>query len=318
MSTDVKDEKPVVKEPVDDAIVVDDQQKAETSHKELVGKVSKMLGRDEWGDQKDDAKSGVTDEPDPVSTAAETKTEETPTDEKSEVEPVGADLQARAEKAGLTSEQAEKLHQNGLLEETLAAFDRTLVERFQAEKSEEKKPDVKSEEEETDSSKTEETPDLDPDIYDEEIVKRDKYHKQRIDSLESQLEMLLQEREDAFEEWFDGVLTEMGYDTKDEEKCQRTFKAYKGLCEANDISPEKRDKALAERAHAAMFPEDVKRKTQTETVKRLRDAEGKFLPPSNPKGAPPQREMTPDESHDALVSNVTSYLKKQGVQMSGL
>ena len=305
MSTDIK-------EPVDDATVVDDELQKETSHKELVDKVSKALGRDEWGDEKDDAKSSVTDEPEPVSTAAETK-EETPSEPKDEKPALSKDLQSRAEKAGFTTELAERLHQGGQLEETLAAFDRTVAERFQTEKSEEKS-DTK---EVVEDSGQEEMPELDPDIYDEEIVKRDRYHKSRIDALEGQLEMLLQDRQEAFEGWFDGVLGEMGYDIKDEEKCQRTFKAYKGLCEANDVSPEKRDKAMVERAHAAMFPEEVKKSHQQETINRLRDAEGKFLPSSRPSGSPPQRDMTDAEAHDQLVSNVTSYLKKNGVQLNG-
>lgn len=321
MSTDTQTANTKVEEPVDDAVVVDDEQKQETSRQELVDKVAKALGRDEWGDKADDAKSGVTDEPDspkgdPVSTAAETPEEtkeETPSEPKDEKPALSNDLQSRAEKAGFTTELAEQLHQNGQLEATLAAFDKTMVERFQAEKPEEKEPVVEAEVE-----AEEEMPELDPDIYDEEIVKRDRYHKQRIDSLESQLETLLQDRQDAFEGWFDGALGEMGYDIKDEQKCQKTFKAYKGLCEANDVSPEKRDKALLERAHAAMYPEDVKKQHQQETVNRLRDAEGKFLSPSRSSGEPPQRDMTEEESHDQLVSKVTSYLKKKNVQMSGL
>ena len=318
MSTDTK-----VKEPVDDAVVVNDEERAETSHKELVGKVSKMLNRDEWGDEKSDAKSGVTDEPDPVSTAAETKeTPPEPKDKEPEAKdetpaqgdaPISDDMKTRAEKAGFTTELAEQLHQSGQLENTLAAFDRALVERFQA-----PKPEEKSDTQEVVEEQTEEMPELDPDIYDEEIVKRDKYHKQRIDALEAQLETLLQDREDAFEARFDGVLSELGYDIKDEEKCARTFKAYKGLCEANDVSPEKCDRSLIERAHAAMYPEDVKKRTQQETVNRLRDAEGKFLSSAKSTGAPPARDMSPEEVHDQLVSNVATYLKKSGVEMSGI
>ena len=321
MSTDVKAEpKAETKPPVDDAVVVNDEQKAETSRQELVDKVSKALGRDEWGDKKDDAKSGVTDEPNPQSTAAETKTEETPPEAKPEGEDTAkadkpaldAALQARAEKAGLSQDQAERLNQGGLLAETLTAFDKVLVERFQAEKPEKKEPVTEAEEE------TEEMPELDPDIYDEEIIKRDRYHKSRIDNLESQLEGLLQDRQDAFDGWLDGSLTELGYDIKDEQKCQKTFKAYKGLCEANDVSPEKRDKALLERAHAAMYPEDVKKQEQQATINRLRDAEGKFLSSTRTSGEPPQRDLTPDEANDQLVSKVTSYLKKKGVEMSGV
>ena len=298
MSTDTK-----VEAPVDDAVVVNDEQSAETSHEELVAKVAKAVGRDEWGDETGDATSGATDEP--------TESEETPSEVKAEDEKpaLDADLQARAEKAGFTTELAEQLHQNGQLVDTLTAFDRAFVERFQDKEPEKKEPDVKSEE----KTEAEEMPELDPDIYDEEIVKRDRHHRTRIDSLEEQIEVLIQDRQDAFEGWFDEAISEMGYDIKDEAKCQRTFKKYKALCESEDVSPEKRDKAILELAHAAAFPKEAEKQKQQQNVNSLRDAEGKFLPSSKPTGQPPQRDMTPEESHNQLVAQVTAYGKKHGV-----
>lgn len=284
----------------DDAVIVNDEEQQEKSHEELVAKVAKRVGRDEWGDSTEETPGDTPEE-----------TNETPSEETPDETPALSDvLQARAEKAGLDKELAERLHQSGQLEATLAAFDRTMVERFQAlpEKEIEPKEPIVTEDE---------LPELDPEIYDEDIVKRDRYYKQRMDQQQELIDQLLQDRQEAFDSWFDEVLTEMGYDINDTEKCQKTFKAYKGLCEANDVSPEKRDKSLAERAHAAMFPEDVKRKTQKETVDRLRDAEGKFLNTSKPKGPPPQKHLTEEDNHDQLVANVASYLKKQGVKMSG-
>lgn len=305
MSTDTK-----VEAPVDDAVLVDDQQKAETSHEELVGKVSKMLGRDEWGDEQGDAKSGVTDEPEPVSTAAETK--ETPSDE-DEKPALSKDLQSRAEKAGFTTELAEQLHQSGQLEDTLAAFDKTLVERFQTEK-----PEVKSDTKEVvEDEAKEEMPELDPDIYDEEIVKRDRHHRERIGAMEEQIEMLLQDRQDAFEGWFDESLSEMGYDIKDEAKCQRTFKKYKALCESEDVSPEKRDKDILQQAHVAAFPKEADKQKQQKLVNRMRAADGKLLPSSKNTGEPPQRDMTDEEIHKQLVANVAAKLKREGHEWNG-
>ena len=284
----------LAEEPVDDAVVVNEE--PEDNHADLVSQVAQKLGRDEYGDE-------ITETPE----SQAQDTEETP--EGDEKPALSKDLQTRAEKAGLSDELAQRLQESGQLEETLAAFDRTLIERFQA--PPEEKAETKEPVEEADK---EEYPDLDPEVYDEDIIKRDRYHKERIDLLETQLDSLLQDRQDAFENWFDGVLSELGYDVEDVDKCQSTFKAYKGLCEANGISPEKRDRALAERAHAAMFPEDVKKQTQQETVQRLRDAEGKFLPSSKPKGAPPPKQATPEETHSHLVTSVAAYLKKQGVQ----
>lgn len=307
MSTDTQTS---IEEPVDDAVVVHDEQTPEQANDDLVAKVAKKLGRDEWGNAEGDAASTVSD---PAESTEET-TEETPSEEESKDEkPVlSKDLQARAEKAGLDKDLAARLHQSGQLEDTLAAFDRTMIARFQGEPE---KPTVTKEPVEDEDQS--DLPDLDPEIYDEEIVKRDRHHKERIDMLQTQLDILLQDRQEAFENWFDGVLSELGYDIEDVEKCQRTFKAYKGLCEANDVSPEKRDRALAERAHAAMFPDEVKKRNQKETVDRLRYAEGKFLTSSKAKGAPPPKNLTPDEAHDHLVSQVTSYLKKTGAKMSG-
>ena len=69
---------------------------------------------------------------------------------------------------------------------------------------------------------------------------------------------------------------------------------------------------------AAMFPEEVFKQAQKQTVDRLRDAEGKFLSSSRSGGAPPDKAQTEEECHSQLVSNVASYLKKEGVQMSGV
>jgi hypothetical protein len=294
MSTDTQE----IQEPVDDATIVNDEQTPEQSHDELVAKVAKKLNRDEWGTDLEESEA-----------KSEDKTEETPSKKKDEKPVLSKELQARAEKAGFDKELVERLHQSGQLEDTLSAFDRLTITRTQAEpeKTETKEP-VEDQEEEY--------PDLDPDVYDEEIVKRDRYHKQRIDALQEQIDLLLSDRQYAFEQWMDGVLSELGYDIEDVEKCQKTFKAYKGLCEANGVSPEKRDKALVERAHAAMFPEEVKQQTQRETINRLRDAEGKFLS-STKSGAPPQKQLSSEESHEQLVSNVAAYLKKNGVKMNG-
>lgn len=294
------------KAPVaDDATIVHDEAAEEQAHDELVKNVAKMLGQpDEQSEQPaDDAETQVGED----SAESEQKPEE------QKPEPLSQDLAKRAEQSGLSKELAQRLHETGHLEETLAAFDRTLIERAQP--KEPSKP--KAEEERQEPQEEEEVPDLDPDVYDEAIVKRDAYHKRRLDALEAQIAELVGERQANFDHWFDGVLTEMGYDTKDEEKCQKTFRAYVGICEASGIAPESRDQGMVERAHAAMFPEDVVKKTQRQTVDRLRDAEGKFISSPKPKGAPPSKGATDEEIHDQLVSNVSSYLKEQGVQMSG-
>lgn len=307
-----EDKSPVV-EPKDDATVVHDEHDEEKAHADLVANVSKRLGRDEYGEPTV-SKSDET----PPSEAKEADDSKAQDEKKDEQKPVlSKDTLERAEKAGLSQALAESLHQSGQLDQTLAAFDRVLVERFQSTETE--KPKRRDAEPSQEDAKAEDdVPDLDPDVYDEEIVKRDKFHKQRIDQLEAKLGELLQERQEAFDNWFDGTLTELGYDIADEDKCQKTFKAYQGICQAHGIDPSSRNQQMVERAHAAMFPDEVTKKAQQQTVDRLRDAEGKFLSSSKPKGAPPSKDATDEEVHDQLVSNVTSYLRKRGVQMSGM
>ena len=284
----------------DDATVVNDELAPEKAHEDLVADVAKLIGRDEYGDD----------------TTVEATDNETPPEAeqaKDEEPALSKEILARAETAGLSKDLAENLHRNGQLEETLAAFDKVFVERFQSQQTEE----PKKREEDPPEATTEEVPELDPDIYDEEIIKRDKFHKSRIDALEARLEEVLGDRQAEFDNWFDGELAELGYDVEDTEKCAKTFKAYQGLCEAQGIAPEKRDPEMVKRAHAAMYPNEAKKQEQKQALARERDAEGKFLPSSKPKGAPPAKELTPEESHSELVGNVARYLKKQGVDMYG-
>jgi hypothetical protein len=305
----MSDETTTATEPEDDATIVHDEAAEEKAHEELVADVAKML---------DSAESEPTEQPAEEPGEKETPSEaEKPKDEKP-AEP-SEDLQARAEGAGISKELAQTLHQAGHLEETLAAFDRTLIERFQSKETETTEAKGEAPKEAPPKAEDQEdAPELDPDAYDEELVKRDAYHKRRIDALETQVELLLQDRIDAFEKRFESVLTELGYDVADQAKCQKTYKAYCGICEAYDVNPESCDEAMVKRAHAAMFPEEVFKKAQKQTVDRLRDAEGKFLPKSQPRGAPPAKDATEEEVHDKLVSDVTTYLKEQGVQMSGV
>ena len=155
-------------------------------------------------------------------------------------------------------------------------------------------------------------------MYDEDLVKRDAYQQKRMDALESRIEELLDQQQGGFDEWFDGTLTDLGCDASDDDKCQSIFKAYGAMCDAFGTSANARDKAMVKRAHAAMYPQDVFKQKQQQTVDRLRDAQGQFLSSSKSKGGPPPKGATDDEVHEQLVSDVGAYLKEQGVQMSGV
>ena len=289
------------KEPlVDEATIVHDDPVTaeEKADEEITAKVAAMLNPE--------------DTPDTESEKPAEQAEAAEGEDETEVVEIDKQLLSRANVAGLSEDLTQRLHQTGQLEETLAAFDRGLIERFQ--KEETPKEEVKPKE--APPPKDQEVPALDPETYDEAIVKRDAYQTQRIDSLEQQLQDLIRERESGFDEWMDGTLRELGVDTKDEEKCQAVFRAYGAMCDAFGAQPYARDKGMVERAHAAMYPQDVFKQKQKQTVDRLRDAQGKFLSKS-PAKAPPKKQMTPEESDNELLANVTNYLKEQGVQMSG-
>lgn len=331
MSEENKDA-PAVTEPVDDATIVHDDPVAaqEKANDELVAKVAKMLGTDEAGETEEPRVEAKPDK-------AEPDEEKPPGEEspKGDEAALSDELQSRAEGAGLSKEVAQYLHQGGHLEKALAAFDRQLIERFQSQEADED-PGEKPKRRETaprknrepDDDDQEDDAELDPEQYDEGLVKRDAWHKRRIDRLEARLDELLQERASAFEKRFDSMIDGLGQDglfgkgeTIPKEKQanrDKLFRAYAAVCQMHDVDPAGCDPQWGKRALAAMFPEEVFKQAQQQTVQRLRDAEGKFLSSSKPGGAPPAKPKTEEEIHSQLVANVTTYLKKQGVQMSGV
>ena len=318
----MSEETTAVAEPEDDAIVVQDEAAEEKAHDELVADVAKMLDSESTPEQA----AGETGEGEKEKPPKAEK----PKDEKPE-EPEGLsqELQTRAEGAGISKELAERLHQTGHLEETLTAFDRTLIERFQSKETEDvgKQPE-RREQKPPQKEDQEDVPDLDPDVYDEDLVKRDAYHKQRIDALEAKVEELLGERQGTFDKRFDSMVDELGHEelfgkgdspSKDKQANRdKLFKAYGAICNVYDVDPADCDPQWVHRALAAMFPSEVAKQAQRQTVDRLRDAEGKFLTKSKTRGAPPSKDTTDEEVHEQLVSDVSTYLKKQGVQMSGV
>ncbi len=325
----MSDDAQTVTEPVDDATLVHDEVAEEKAHDELVSDVTKLLDKTpvEDGTKPDEAKPDLDEE--------KPSEDEKPKDD--EPAELSDELQVRAEGAGLSTEFAQRLHQTGQLEETLAAFDRAMIERFQSKKTDDsgkarepdrreqgkalEKPPQKAEDQEGEA-------DLDPEVYDEGLVKRDAYHKGRIDALESQVAELVQERRSAFDERFDAMVDDLGHKglfgkgasvPKDKQANRdKLFPAYRAVCQAYDVDPNKCDPEWGKRALAAMFPKEVFKQTQKQTFDRLKDAQGKFLSPSRPGRAPPARGATEEEVHGQLVSDVDAYLNKKGVKMSGV
>lgn len=313
-----------ITEPEDDAVVVNDVVDDEANNDKLVEDVTKLL---ENPGEKPDEKPG--ESPDEVPG-------ENPEDEP-DAEELDSEVQARAEAAGISRELAEKLYQAGHLDETIAAIDKKLIDRFS---SQPEKVDKK----EVDQVQTVERPVDEPQktlkplkdyvdddgerLYDDVLIERDEFHQSRIDSLEAQLTELVELRNDDFDSRFDSMVDELGYEeifgkgdsVTEENQAKRDdlFKAYQAICNVYDASPNKIDIKMGRSAFAVMYPDEIVKRSQKKTVDRLRDSEGKFLNSSKPKGAPPEQGLTEEESNDYLVSKVSSYLKEQGVRMSGV
>lgn len=293
---------------VDDGIVVHDEapsaEEEQKAHDDIVSKVSKMFTPDDESEEPGQSAAEQSSEPGKPEKA----------DEVGESAQLSDELKALVEGAGLSEDLAQRLHQSGQLEETLSAFDRRMIDHVQS-----KEPTTDSNKDESNELEEEadEVPALDPELYDEELVKQIDILSKQNRELAQRLDALDQGQQGGFDEWFDGELADLGVDVKDNDKCQSVFKAYNAICDAFDKDPNGRDKALVQRAYAAMYPQDVFKQQQRQTVNRLRDAEGKFLTKAKSSGSPPPKEATEEERNSQLISDVAAYLKEQGVEMSG-
>lgn len=320
MSTDT-----AVMEPEDDAIVVHDDPVATEDNQDaaIAAKAAQMMESSEPKEKPpkaDDEESAKKEEQ-----AKEEAQKEPPKEEAA----LNDEMQARAEDAGIPEDLAKRLHSNGALEETLAAFDRQLIERFSEQgKGHEPKgqrPEGQEPRREQQPPR-EEPPELDPEYHTEELIRRDTYHKQRIDRLQEQLDELFDERNIAFVRGVDQMIDGLGHEelfgkgqkVPKAKQANRDMlaKAYEGLCAAYGVNPRDCDPQLGRRALAAVFSDELSKKTQQQTLDRLRDAEGKFA--SSPKpGAPPAKPLTEEETNDRLVAQVAAYAKEQGIKWSG-
>jgi hypothetical protein len=69
---------------------------------------------------------------------------------------------------------------------------------------------------------------------------------------------------------------------------------------------------MLKRAYPAMFQTEVFKAAQRETVKRLRDAEGKFLEPTRRSGGMPksEKQLSPEEARAQDLTKVEAILKR--------
>lgn len=344
-------------EPADDADVVhvvDEAVPDEAAHEQLVAKVASVVAQ---GTSAAKAASGEPDrqpEQSPPEQGEGVKAEGESEEPSSDV--LSEELWSRAQAAGFSKDLAERLQSAGQLEETLAAFDRALIDWRGKAETPETSPEpaasaekAASAEPVAESRPTADVPDekdlppLDPEIYDEALVQRDAYYQRRLKALEARIDELVQEREVEFDRRFDRMIDGLGYPElfgviygadgtsgsspvglgreipKDKQANRDTlFRAYMAICDAYNADPMECDPRWAKRAVAAMFPDVVFKQAQRQTVERLRDAQGKFLSSAKPRGAPPARQLTEEEANERLVADVAAYLRKQGVQMSGV
>ncbi len=317
----MSEENEAVTEPEDDAVVVNDDPVVaeEKAHDELVADVTKLIEPEQGEPKQEEASAGETGED-------EEKKEPSKDDEPGEL---SQGLLARAESAGISTELAERLNQSGQLEETLSAFDRRMIDYVQ---TKDKKTDSEDKPKSEERREQEPPPKVDqadvsalnPEDYDEEIVKRDAYHQQRIDALEARISELFGQQQSAFDKRFDSVIDGLGHDdlfgkgdspSEDKQANRDTlFKAYNAVCLAYDVDPTDCKPEWVQRALGAMFPKEVFKQAQRQAVDRLRDAQGKFLSKPGSSGGPPAKQATAEEAHEQLVSKVGAYLKEQGAQ----
>ena len=318
-------------EPEDDAVVVTDEARAK-NREELVKKVQKVLARppkEKKGKAKAPKQQAGSDE----KAAAE---EVADTDKPEELSQAVKD---RAKEAGISEELAGRLHQSGLLDESLAAFDRLVIERFTASQAEpETTPEPKRDEQKPPPAVKDqarhgaELEPLDADEYGEELAKRDRIMRGQIAELTAQVQQLTQhagntqDRATAdFEDWFEAEVAGLGNEelfgsgsieslpqqSPLRQNRETLMRAYLGVCQGFRMDPMKRHKQAVERALNAMFSKDIVKQAQRKTVDRLRSAEGQFVSPARSGGEMPEarKAQTPEERRAALVADVASYLK---------
>lgn len=314
--------------PGDDATIVNDDPgdaKAEENHRELVRDVEKLLDKGEAKGRKGGRGEGDEEHETPAE-GREAQGEGAMS--KEEAGKLSQDLLSRADAAGFGKELAERLHQGGLLEESLAAFDRKLIEQGKPgddPKAPPGQPDPPPRTPPREGQDDDQIPPpLSEEVYEEPLVRRDAFFQKRIGELEARIEQMTQSRAGPTSEWFTERVGRLGNKqlfgngdvTEGSEQANNRAKlreGYEQLCRANGLDPAGRHSDLLDRAYPAMFPNEVFKQAQRETVDRLRDAQGRFLssPRSSSQG-PPARysQMTEDERHADLVAEVDAYLKK--------
>ena len=215
------------------------------------------------------------------------------------------ELKDRATEAGIPEALAQRLHASGLLEESLAAFDRQAIER--AEKGTGKEPETKPKSKPAESTAKRDggEVDLDPEEFDERLVAVVRELKAEIASLKSN-------SNGSVQKWLDTESAKLNPKLFGDEKNRKILReGYERICDARGVDPRDCNPELLKRAYPAMFPDQVFKAAQRETVDRLRGAAGRFIKPTRSSGAPPLRKgMTQEEADSKLMKEVDAILKR--------
>lgn len=236
-------------------------------------------------------------------------------------------LKDRAKDAGISDDLANRLHQNGLLEESLAAMHRKIIDSFGQEIDSEEEPDQPPPRKKAVSKvpyEEEEVPTLNEE-FDERLLKRDAYLQEQIADLKRLSQATMRQQDARFQSWFakqvEGLKRSdlFGKDTvakgsAEHKNLQKLCNGYERLCIAGRINPYDCDAESFKYAFPAQFRDEVFKAAQRETVKRLRDAEGKFVHGARSGGTVPssKKRQTPEETEAALIKQVEGILNKKG------
>jgi hypothetical protein len=319
MSTEVMEELDAPELKNDDVAVVEPEtvDDAEQRRAEAVQKIKAILGDKPSTETPPTKQPGEDDETLPAEGDADAAGE------------VDRQLMDRAMEAGLSEDLAQRLSQSGLLEESLAAMDRKAIARA-GDKPDKPTPAKATSTDESggtsqaerSGSEGDDSPSGLSDIFEDELRERDAYTQKRIDQLEAQLGRFAKVRDDQFQKWFTTKVSSIGNaelfggdhvsgDSDAAKNRQALCDGYESLCKASGVDPYDCNEGLLRRAYPAMFPNEVFKAAQRDTVKRLRDAQGKFLTPSNASGSPPaNHRKTPEDTRREVVRKIRDVLNR--------
>lgn len=322
--------------------VVLDEGAEEKKDADLVDQVEKYLQQDEAAAEK----SKKPEEPKQQAGGDDEKAPAEGADDGKKPDDLSQALKIRAQEAGIHETLAERLHQNGLLEESLAAMDRQLIDavaqneamqqQYQQSAQTQPPPQRQAPLQEADRNRSggdDAPPALDAEDYGEGLIARDTYHQKRIDQLEAHVAQLsqlaggfVQQQSVQLDEWFDktvealdneelfgkGDIHSLPQKSPQWENRIKLFRAYRAVCQVHGANHLDCNEEFAQRAYPAAFHDQVYKTAQQQTVERLRDAQGKFVSPSRPSGGGPPsklKQLSDEERTAALVSDVDTYLK---------